>query len=319
MILNVETEIGENWINLIAAQLETETQDSNLFCAHDKYGNIIIKSFHIEDDIIVTYWQFRLHEAIEIHQQPSVDSKYYTLHIFHDTSIDNINNNMNRFLIKQGIHITPSESSIKLYLTEFITWEYMTITFSEKYFRSIITGTPGNNLLECKISMRLCETMSFHVNYVVDQLKSSYIENLSKFQIKTLCSYLLLTIVQDISPMNNSIYNKQKRVDPDVEKIMRIEAKLVEVNQLPNINFLARDSGMSLTKFRKLFKEIYGLPVYEYYAKNRIEKAKILLNDGFSVSEVATQLGYKKLHFFSKSFKSYTGLSPSVFQRNVKN
>ncbi len=63
-----------------------------------------------------------------------------------------------------------------------------------------------------------------------------------------------------------------------------------------------------------LFKKDTDISLNEYIVKRRIEKAKIMFNQGFlKVNLVAKQLGYSDPSYFSKSFKQYTGLTPTEY------
>ena len=50
----------------------------------------------------------------------------------------------------------------------------------------------------------------------------------------------------------------------------------------------------------------------------RIERAKYLLNNTKdSVSDIALKTGFNSFSFFSKSFKSLMGISPSEYRRGI--
>jgi AraC-like DNA-binding protein len=80
----------------------------------------------------------------------------------------------------------------------------------------------------------------------------------------------------------------------------------------PNINYLSRISAMSPTKLKTDFKRLYGVPIYEYYQKNRMQRAKNLLLEGkHSIKEVGIKVGYSNLSHFAGSFKKEFGILPS--------
>jgi AraC-like DNA-binding protein len=100
----------------------------------------------------------------------------------------------------------------------------------------------------------------------------------------------------------------------DVDNLQMVEAKLVEdLTQLPpTIEQLARMAAMSPTKLKKYFKLVYGSGLYEYYQKNRMEKAREMLQTGkYSVKEVGMHLGYTNLSNFSMAFKKAFNILPS--------
>ena len=92
------------------------------------------------------------------------------------------------------------------------------------------------------------------------------------------------------------------------EEIVRLklveQALLSDYSSLPpNINQLSRIAAMSPSKLKDLFKKMFGLPVYQYYQKNRMNKAKaMLLSKKYSMQQVSVSLGYTNLNEFSKTF-----------------
>lgn len=105
----------------------------------------------------------------------------------------------------------------------------------------------------------------------------------------------------------------------DLKRIMNIESRYFVISQpLPNVEFLAREAGMSLSKFKKCFKEIYGLPPYEYHLNQKLEVAKTqLLQNKWSVSEIASQLGYTSSANFDKAFKKRFMMSPTAMLKLI--
>jgi two-component system, response regulator YesN len=66
----------------------------------------------------------------------------------------------------------------------------------------------------------------------------------------------------------------------------------------------------------RLFKQEYGVGIYEYVLRLRMEKAKELLADPrLKIQNISDMLGYKDKNYFSKAFKTYYGHSPSEFRQ----
>lgn len=82
---------------------------------------------------------------------------------------------------------------------------------------------------------------------------------------------------------------------------------------------LASLCGMSVSHFIRQFKKCTGFPPHQYRTMVRIANAKNkLLIDGYSISEVARQLGYDNPLYFSRIFKKYTGSTPSDYIKENK-
>lgn len=83
-----------------------------------------------------------------------------------------------------------------------------------------------------------------------------------------------------------------------------------------SISQLAEMSGMSEVHFRKLFKNMCNISPINYITYRRIEKAKSLLVYPFiTISECARQCGFESGQYFSRVFKTHTGLTPSEYRR----
>jgi len=74
--------------------------------------------------------------------------------------------------------------------------------------------------------------------------------------------------------------------------------------------------SLSPTKLKQDFKAMYGLPMYEYFQKNRMRHAKTLLLEGrHSIKEIGIMVGYSNLGHFAGSFKKEFGILPSDITR----
>lgn len=106
----------------------------------------------------------------------------------------------------------------------------------------------------------------------------------------------------------------KRNKDDEIARLMQIEGLLVKDFSVapPTIGELSRISAMSPTKLKNDFKSVYGLPIYEYYQKNRMLKAKsLLLESKYSIKEVGMQVGYSNLSHFANTFKKEFGILPS--------
>jgi AraC-like DNA-binding protein len=104
----------------------------------------------------------------------------------------------------------------------------------------------------------------------------------------------------------------------DLDAIVAVQNQLAAnyLDEFPSIQALARSVWMSESKFKKLYKRIFGTSPFEYYQKNRMQKARELLLEGrFSISEIGNMLGYQNLSNFSSSFKKEFAELPSNIVR----
>ncbi|MBQ4160786.1 MAG: helix-turn-helix transcriptional regulator, partial [Clostridia bacterium] len=65
-----------------------------------------------------------------------------------------------------------------------------------------------------------------------------------------------------------------------------------------------------------MFKKATGMSIQQYIIKERMDRATLLLAQGFSITETAEHIGYVSIYAFSKCFKKTYGISPSEYQKN---
>lgn len=82
---------------------------------------------------------------------------------------------------------------------------------------------------------------------------------------------------------------------------------------------LVKLSGMNELKLRRIFTQVFGKGIYEYYNHLRMQQAAILLKQGNrSVSEVGYQLGFSNLSYFGRLFEKHFGLKPKKWSDKNK-
>ena len=83
---------------------------------------------------------------------------------------------------------------------------------------------------------------------------------------------------------------------------------------------LAAEHKMSVSHLQKLFKQVYGVPVYRYIKEYRLEQAAVeLVRSGKPITEIAQHAGYDNASKFSESFKKRYGKTPSRYRADKKN
>ncbi|MDG2346141.1 MAG: AraC family transcriptional regulator [Opitutae bacterium] len=88
--------------------------------------------------------------------------------------------------------------------------------------------------------------------------------------------------------------------------------------QTINTPQLSRDLGISHSAFRNQFKQVTGLPPGQYQIQIRLNKARRLLrNSTLSIQEIAEQLGFDSIYYFSRLFKKKTGCSPLAYRKQI--
>ena len=83
---------------------------------------------------------------------------------------------------------------------------------------------------------------------------------------------------------------------------------------------VAAEHEMSVSHLQKLFKQVYGVPVYRYIKEYRLEQAAVeLVRSRKPITEIAQHAGYDNASKFSESFKKRYGKTPSRYRADKTN
>lgn len=107
-----------------------------------------------------------------------------------------------------------------------------------------------------------------------------------------------------------------KTAESGNEKIEKI-AKYLNVNLRSEVNIkkLAEMCFLSESYFIKRFYEVFKTTPHKYLIMLRMEHAKfLLLNTGEKIGDIAIEVGYGDIGYFSSVFKKYTGMSPRKYR-----
>ncbi len=78
---------------------------------------------------------------------------------------------------------------------------------------------------------------------------------------------------------------------------------------------LAREIGLSVSQFARLFARQFGASPHSYFERRRHEQAVATLQSSpYTVKEIAFQLGFSSLPHFSAWFRRHQGVSPREFR-----
>lgn len=124
-----------------------------------------------------------------------------------------------------------------------------------------------------------------------------------------------------LAKSSSTVIPKIAMTDDDNIRFMNKVQELLEKNLFERkytIKMLGEDMGMSRTKFYSKMTEIIGKAPEDYVLAFKMDKARILLAaQRYSITEVATILGYCDAKYFGKKFKEFYHVPPSKYIENA--
>lgn len=103
-------------------------------------------------------------------------------------------------------------------------------------------------------------------------------------------------------------------------EILAVQERIVKnLDQPWAVEHLARLAHLSPSRFKARFKAEVGVPPADYVMRERIARAKALLQESdMSITEAAMRLGFNTSQYFATVFKRYTGQTPSEYRNRVE-
>lgn len=115
------------------------------------------------------------------------------------------------------------------------------------------------------------------------------------------------------SAHNSDVYSKFEKS----LKAYYADGKLL-TDGIPSVEYFAEQTNLSPNYLSDLLKKQTGKSAKDHINSFVVDKAKtLLLKNNNSVSEIAYSLGFNYPHYFSRLFKSKTGMTPQDFRHQV--
>jgi len=288
-----------------------------------EYGNGFMKLIELPNGLQGILSDYTVHEDILL-KRNKIPDDLYTLR-FDEVVIPEHGGSAASPL---PMHVAPVRSAVFLGSTRF-DWLFFStkgtrvkgvnILFSKQWLEQFLqvesVGEMIRKYLSLKMSAFNYEPMDHEYKRILGEILASQVDpSLETFMIQNRVMLLLERFFSRIYQKMSDMHFNVKLSNHDINRLKEIEKELVRDFSVdpPSINKLARIAAMSPSKLKNSFKEIYGLPVYQYYQKHRMNKAKaMLLSRKYTVKEVGMELGYSNLSNFAKAFRKSFDQLPS--------
>ena len=106
----------------------------------------------------------------------------------------------------------------------------------------------------------------------------------------------------------------------DIDFIEQIQTYALSKNSKLSVDELSKSLHTSRSQLHRKIKALTGKSTTSYINSIRLEKAKTLLeNTSLNISEVAYEVNFDDVAYFSKAFKKAYNFSPSKYREDLKN
>jgi AraC-like DNA-binding protein len=290
----------EDLFRYIAKCLKLKISSNIISFTPDK-GSGFIKLVNLPNDLQLVIYDYTTFQDILYHRKKS-DKDYFMLRLDEFTGADGIAKSSVFFgnTGKEWIYMAAAHTALR----------QVNIIFSKKWLDDYFANETSGEMLSGYIALKsplvmyelmdteykrlMCEIMNLHADKSFEQM---IVQN----RVALILERFFYRVYKGIENENNTL----KISSQELRSIKQVESVLLKdfSQQPPAIAQLARVAAMSPSKLKILFKEVFSLPVNQYYQKHRMNKAKaMLLSKKHSVKEAANALGFSSVSSFNKAF-----------------
>jgi AraC-like DNA-binding protein len=303
--------------------------DGNIVRLPKNIGEGFAIAYNLPDDLSVIISDTLLYDDLVFHRQATASQHYFILQFNEsftkgDEHVSSESNEHNVYNIrKNAVLLTSSLMDAKFFIPKGIRIRSVRIILGSDILNNYIGKETADKFLSNYFSMLLKnrnpELIGTDYRVLMDELIKEKIDH--PLRIKFIYNRVMMMIEKLVTGFISKLENNNQFIklkDDEINRLIKVESLLVKdySGTPPTIAALSKIAAMSPTKLKRDFKAMYGLPIYEYYQKNRMIRARSLLLEGrYAIKEVGIMVGYSNLGHFAGSFRKEFGLLPSEVAR----
>jgi len=163
-------------------------------------------------------------------------------------------------------------------------------------------------LIQCKINNEL-ET------YRINKANSNQVDDFSFIgsNLRLHCLFIqwFESYIHTLSKQNTHVQSITTRFERDIE--MGIEYIRHNLHKHISIDEISEVVHLSKYHLMRKFKEIFNISVYQFILRERLNKARTLMKEGYPLSEIGFKVGFSDYTTFARAFKKEYSCSPKKF------
>lgn len=306
----------EKWYDLLHQQLPSSIHN-NQFIFGRELGKGKLQYIFLQEGLWANQMDFELTDPLKLYRVPKKTNDCFAINFYLSNSAINYVGDGKSYklgLDNISILLNSAAADLELIIPAGKPVRVFNLGFTREWLKStLLTAENADSLGQLFLSdtpIYIAENLDFKFKNTLKELDLNKATRLRLFSgVLQLLDYMVIKLNKRVSgsPVPENIHYA------DFQQLMQSKNLLdTNLEESTPVEELAQHAGMSLSKFKRLFKQVFGTTPYKYYLKNRMEKAmELLLSGQQSVSEVGFLIGYTNLSQFTKAFKKHHGILPS--------
>ena len=160
----------------------------------------------------------------------------------------------------------------------------------------------------CCLDLKNCDSLKSSFDRLYNLIKRN--EEFVQEEASVLLYELIIEYIR-LKNSNTSLKSEKNKIQSLLD--------FIEMNYNKNISLEQLADNFNMSKFTmcRIFKETYGITIFSYLIKYRLQKAKSLLidNANMSIKEIALSVGFNDVSYFIATFKKHEKITPLEFRK----
>lgn len=312
LVLNLSHNNFQLLAQHIARQLKISVKDNTIVFPPDT-GEGILKIIQLPNGLQALMLKVTFIKDVQIKSGDSHPGDY-VLHFDETEHPDDKSREKN---INSFVRLTGSSFKHVEVIKKRSSAQFVKILFSKEWLANYIGLREKMSMFEKYIPIKSDEAEKKKLNEEYRRIINEIweINNDDPLQNIYYNNRILLLIEQFFLNMHAEMLSpkgKYKLTADDIVKLKKVEAVLNSPGKKAlNVEMLAKKASMTKIKLSHVFKQVYGVSIYNYYQNHRMQKAHELLSTKkYTVKEVAEKLGYTNFSNFVVAFTKQFNTSP---------
>lgn len=323
LLLDRSISLGES-IKIFSESIGISLMDDGSINYKTKDERCLLKSILLKDEIEMGYFDYQLNIPVKVKTAESDLNDMIALSFNFGEGLEQSFEKMEE-VTKEGITNSIFINNAKVGTQMNVVANKRLHMFVIRYKKSFLRRhfAMANYFMEEILEKDGPVILYSDFNYAIIQaLRSMEIHKIPKLtRIPFLIGKSLVLMSLVLEGLEERKSNKLLKINSREFNLL-LKAKQFIVNDWqnpPSIQQVSEFLGMSPTKAKGLFKQLFGKPIYTYFQEQRMAEALRFINEGqMSIAEIGHELGYKNLGHFAESFKKQYGILPKKLSNSVK-
>lgn len=282
-----------------------------------------IKGFIINPRLRLIVRQYELKDEWILDREISEQENDFVVFTFHNVyhSKETIRNRKQQSSLLPSVQVATTDFNYEL-LPANRRVNSIVITIHVDYLRALLQQKTENTFLQVILAGNQPFLFEEILSPEIQEVAAAVViadppKDLQEYYYKIKAEELIYLLLVELLKRQDT--SMQKLNAADIRKILEVKSSIISsIDTPPVIADLVKLSGMSESKLKRLFKQIFGNSIFNYYQAFRMKEAAYLIKEEkMSVSEVGYRLGFSNLSHFTRLFETHIGVKPKKYSLSV--